>query len=88
VALLLVYLQEAHSTGGWQLPVKVLHGDPRNDAGRRGVADACVRSLKIDLSTVVDAADNRIERANTGGRTPVRFEPRRRRRWARRGSAS
>lgn len=67
---LLVYIQEAHSTDGWQLPVnvrqKVLFADPRNDDERHNVAEACVRQLKLDMPAVIDGAENVVEKAYTG----------------------
>lgn len=70
VGFLLVYIQEAHATDGWQLPVNVrqsvLFADPKNDDERHGVAEACVRKLKLDMPAVIDGADNATERAYTG----------------------
>jgi type I thyroxine 5'-deiodinase len=67
---LLVYIQEAHSTDGWQLPVNVkqnvLFADPRTDGERHEVADACVRKLKLDMPAVIDGVDNAVEQAYTG----------------------
>lgn len=70
VGFLLVYIQEAHSTDGWQLPVnlkqQVLFADPKNDAERHDVAEACVRKLKLDMPAVIDGAGNAVEQAYTG----------------------
>ena len=67
---LIVYIQEAHSIDGWQLPVnvrqKVLFSDPRSDDERSHVATSCVRDLKIELPALIDDQRNSVERAYTG----------------------
>ena len=67
---LIVYIQEAHSTDGWQLPVnvrqKVLFSDPKSDDERSHVATSCVRDLKIELPALIDDQRNSVERAYTG----------------------
>ncbi|MGH9671814.1 MAG: deiodinase-like protein, partial [Bryobacteraceae bacterium] len=69
VAILLIYLQEAHSVDGWQMPENVddevlvrNHGsmDERLAAARRAIG-----SLKIEFAVAVDSFDNRTERAYT-----------------------
>ena len=66
----MVYIQEAHSTDGWQLPVNlkdnVLFADPTSAEERSQVAGACVRNLKIEIPALLDTVDNRTERAYTG----------------------
>ena len=66
----MVYIQEAHSTDGWQLPVnlkdEVLFADPKSADERSHVAGACVRNLKIEIPALLDTVDNRTERAYTG----------------------
>lgn len=66
----MVYIQEAHSTDGWQLPVNlkddVLFADPKSAEERSQVAGACVRNLKIEIPALLDTVDNRTERAYTG----------------------
>ncbi len=66
----IVYIQEAHSTDGWQLPSNVkqnvLFADPKSEGERAGIAQACVRDLKIEIPAVLDTIDNRTERAYTG----------------------
>ena len=66
----MVYIQEAHSTDGWQLPSNlrdnVLYEDPKTDEARAEVASACVRNLKIEIPALLDTVDNSTERAYTG----------------------
>jgi type I thyroxine 5'-deiodinase len=66
----LVYIQEAHATDGWQLPINVRQGvlfaDPRSIGERADVANACVRQLKLDIPAVLDDAANSTERNFTG----------------------
>lgn len=70
VVFVLVYIQEAHSTDGWQLSVNqkqgVLFADPKTTEERAGVATACVRKLHLSLPAVLDNAENTTERAYTG----------------------
>ncbi len=67
---LIVYIQEAHSTDGWQLESNlkqnVLFADPTTREERAAVAEACVRNLRIEIPAVLDTPDNRTERAYTG----------------------
>lgn len=69
-AFYVVYIQEAHSTDGWQLASNitdnVLFADPKSDDERATVANACVRNLKIDIPALLDTIDNATERAYTG----------------------
>lgn len=66
----MVYIEEAHASDFWQLPVNekqgVVYTAPRSDDERAGLAAACVRNLKIDIPAVVDRLDNLTERAYTG----------------------
>ena len=70
VDFFVVYIQEAHSTDGWQLPVnvreKILFADPKNEDERSHVASSCVRDLKIELPALIDNSRNSVERAYTG----------------------
>jgi type I thyroxine 5'-deiodinase len=65
-----VYIQEAHPTDLWQLPVNVREGvlfaSPQTDGERSQTASACVRKLGIRIPAVVDGAANPTERAYTG----------------------
>ena len=64
-----MYIQEAHSSDGWQLESniqqQVLFADPRTREERAAVASACVRNLQIEIPAVLDALDNATERAYT-----------------------
>lgn len=66
----MVYIQEAHSTDGWQLPVNlqqnVVFADAKSDQERAGTAQACVRNLKIAIPALLDTIDNSTELAYTG----------------------
>lgn len=65
----MVYIEEAHTSDLWQLPVNekqgVVYTAPRTGEDRDSLAAACVRNLKIDIPAVVDGMDNRVERAYT-----------------------
>lgn len=64
-----VYIQEAHPTDGWQLPVNiresVLFANPKTDGEREGVASACVRKLGIEAPALLDGIGNGVEAAYT-----------------------
>lgn len=68
--MFIVYIEEAHASNGWQLPVNerqgVVFAKPTSDAEREQVADACVRKLNIEVPAVLDRVDNATERAYTG----------------------
>lgn len=70
MAFHVVYIQEAHASDVWQLPVNekqsVVFASPRSMEEREGVAQACVRKLKIDFPALIDGFDNRTEIAYTG----------------------
>lgn len=70
VAFYVIYIQEAHSSDAWQLPVNerenVVYADPKTAEERASVAGICVRNLKIDLPALLDDPQNRVERAYTG----------------------
>ena len=69
MAFYVVYIQEAHSSDVWQLPVNerdsVVYANPKTDAERLSVASACVRNLKIPFPALVDSLDNATDRAYT-----------------------
>lgn len=66
----IVYIEEAHASDGWQLPVNlrqdVIYANPKSDEERSQVAGACVRKLNIAIPALLDGIDNRTERAYTG----------------------
>jgi type I thyroxine 5'-deiodinase len=65
-----VYIQEAHPTDLWQLPVNVREGvlfaSPQTGEKRSATALACMRNLGIELPALVDGIENSTERAYTG----------------------
>jgi type I thyroxine 5'-deiodinase len=65
-----VYIQEAHPTDLWQLPVNqrdgVLFASPRSADERQDTASACVRKLGLKIPALVDGIANATERAYTG----------------------
>jgi hypothetical protein len=67
VNFLLVYIQEAHPTDGWQVPINetesVLHAQPTTDEEREVVAKACTRDLTISIPTLIDRMTNEVDRA-------------------------
>ena len=68
-AFYVVYIEEAHSSDVWQLPVNerqnVVYANPKTAEERASVAVACVRNLKIEFPAVIDSFDNAAERAYT-----------------------
>jgi hypothetical protein len=70
VAFRVVYIQEAHPTDGWQLPVNVrqnvLLPYARTLAQRAEAAEACARNLKLEIPALLDTPDNEAEKAFTG----------------------
>jgi Iodothyronine deiodinase len=69
-AFYIVYIQEAHPIDQWQvndnLEDDVLVASTKTNDERYRVAGLCVKDLGIELPSVVDEADNRVERAYTG----------------------
>jgi len=70
VTFYVVYIQEAHPTDLWQLPVNqregVLFASPRTADERQETASACVRKLGLTVPALVDGIANGVERAYTG----------------------
>jgi hypothetical protein len=68
--MFVVYIEEAHASDGWQLPVNerqgVVFANPKSDQERESVADACVRKLNIEIPALLDGVNNAAERAYTG----------------------
>lgn len=66
----MVYIEEAHASDVWQLPVNikqdVVYAAPKTAEERAALAQACVRNLKIDIPAIVDSFDNSTERNYTG----------------------
>ena len=65
-----VYIQEAHPTDGWQLPVNerdgVLHRQPQSLEERQQVCSLSVEQLKLGMLTLVDTMDNKTGQDYTG----------------------
>lgn len=85
-----VYIQEAHPTDGWQLPIneqeEVLFAQPKTDGDREHVAHACSLGLDISIPMLIDRITNEVERAyaalpdrlylvDAGGKIAYRSEP-------------
>jgi len=70
VAFYVIYIEEAHASDVWQLPVNVkddvVYASPASQQERRGAASACVRKLGIEFPALVDDWTNSTERAYTG----------------------
>jgi hypothetical protein len=68
--MFIVYIEEAHASDGWQLPVNerqgVVFANPKSEQEREQVADACVRKLNIEIPALLDGVNNATERAYTG----------------------
>jgi type I thyroxine 5'-deiodinase len=65
-----IYIQEAHSSDLWQLPVNekqnVVFAMPKSMDERASVAESCVRKLNIHIPALLDNFGNSTERAYTG----------------------
>ena len=67
VAFFVVYIQEAHSTDGWQIAIneqeEVLFEQPKSSEEREAVAGACAINLKLSIPTLIDEMTNEVDRA-------------------------
>ncbi len=67
VAFFVVYIQEAHTTDGWQMPINeqegVVYAQPKTAEAREQVAEACVLHLNLSIPTLVDEMTNEVDRA-------------------------
>jgi len=67
VAFFVVYIQEAHTTDGWQVPDNeregVVYEQPKGAEEREAVAEACVVRLKLSIPTLIDEMTNEVDRA-------------------------
>jgi type I thyroxine 5'-deiodinase len=65
-----IYIQEAHSSDLWKLPVNekqnVVFAMPKTIDERASVADSCVRRLNIQIPALLDNLGNSTEKAYTG----------------------
>ncbi len=67
VAFFVVYIQEAHTTDGWQMPINeqegVVYQQPKSAEEREAVAEACAVGLKLSIPTLIDEMTNEVDRA-------------------------
>jgi hypothetical protein len=67
VAFFVVYIQEAHTPDGWQMPINeqegVVYEQPKTAAEREAVAEACVLHLNLSIPTLIDEMTNTVDRA-------------------------
>ncbi len=90
VAFFVVYIQEAHTTNGWQMPINeqegVVYQQPKSVEEREAVAEACAVGLKLSIPTLIDEMTNEVDRAyaalpdrlyliDAEGRVAYRSEP-------------
>jgi hypothetical protein len=70
VEFILVYIREAHSTDGWQVPRNeregVLLESAKTMDQKEEHATACARKLDIRFTTLVDGMDNAVENDYAG----------------------
>jgi iodothyronine deiodinase-like protein len=70
VEFLLVYIREAHSTDGWQVPrneaENVLIESAKSEEMKHEHATSCARTLGIKFPALVDGMDNRVESEYSG----------------------
>ncbi len=63
----MVYIQEAHTTDGWQVPENeregVVYEQPVTAEERQAVAEACALRLEISIPTLIDEMTNEVDRA-------------------------
>lgn len=68
-AFYVVYIEEAHASDVWQLPVnekqQVVFASPRSAQERNRIAQSCVRNLNIEFPALLDDFSNSTERAYT-----------------------
>ena len=67
VSFFVVYIQEAHTTDGWQVPDNeredVLFEQPKSAEEREAVAAACMVGEKVSIPTLIDEMTNEVDRA-------------------------
>lgn len=67
VAFYVVYIQEAHSTDGWQVDPNVAEGilyqQPTSTAEREAVAEACVLHMQLSIPALIDDMANTVDLA-------------------------
>ena len=90
MSFFVVYIQEAHTTDGWQVPENeregVVYEQPVTAGEREAVAGACALRLEISIPTLIDGMTNEVDRAyaalpdrmyliDAEGRVAYRSEP-------------
>ena len=67
VSFFVVYIQEAHTTDGWQVPDNereaILFEQPKSAEEREAVAAACMVGQKVSIPTLMDEMTNEVDRA-------------------------
>ncbi len=65
VSFFVVYIQVAHTTDGWQIPINeqegVVYEQPKRAEEREAVA--CTVGLKLSIPTLIDEMTNEVDRA-------------------------
>jgi len=90
VEFFIVYIQEAHPSDGWQVPINVdedvVFEQPKMHEEREHVASSCTRDLNLKIPTLIDDMGNstdgayaalptRIYLIGSGGRVAYRGGP-------------
>lgn len=67
VDILCVYIQEAHPTDGWQIPMnlddQVIFAQPKSEQDRAEVAEACAIGLDLKMPILLDRLSNEVDTA-------------------------
>jgi hypothetical protein len=62
-----VYIQEAHPSDGWQVPMNetddVVYAQPTSENARIEVASACLLDLQLEMPLVLDEMSNAVDTA-------------------------
>ncbi|MCH8065744.1 MAG: deiodinase [Chloroflexi bacterium] len=89
VEFLIVYIQEAHPSDGWEMQINVeeniVYAQPKSFDEREHVAEACSLELKLEIPTLIDdmedstdlaysALPDRLYLIGTDGRIAYRSE--------------
>lgn len=65
-----MYIQEAHPSDGWQLPVNeredVVYRRAKSNTERKAVASQCRGDLKLSIPCVVDNVENEVDNMYAG----------------------
>ncbi len=67
VSFFVVYIQEAHTTDGWQIAINeqegVVYEQPATAGEREALAEACALRLNFSIPTLIDEMTNEVDRA-------------------------